>query len=140
MILMVVFSALGLSSNPIFANENDRNSSMANEDGLMTIESDTQSADSLTGVVTAIGNVRITYPARGMEATSRQVQYFSKEGRLVLSGDVDIVQNGGNSLRAERVVYLLDEERLIASPQAGGQVFSKMMIQSSESDGTPFAP
>ena len=49
---------------------------IANQDDLVTIESDRQSADSITGVVTAIGNVRIIYPARGMQATSRQVQYF----------------------------------------------------------------
>ena len=31
----------------------------AGEDSLITIESDTQSADNITGVVTAVGNVRI---------------------------------------------------------------------------------
>merc|ERR1711871_968481 len=62
------------------------------DDDLITIESDSQSADNVTGVVTAIGNVRIVYPSRGMVATSRQAQYFSREGRLVLSGDVDVVQ------------------------------------------------
>ena len=82
------------------------------DDGLITIESDSQSADNVTGVVTAIGNVRIVYPTRGMVATSRQAQYFSREGRLVLSGDVDVVQDDGNSIRAERVTYdLNDEER-----------------------------
>ena len=62
------------------------------EDSLITIESDTQSADNITGVVTALGNVRIVYPSRGMVATSRQAQYFSREALLVLSGDVDVVQ------------------------------------------------
>ena len=51
-----------------------------NDDRLITIESDTQSADNITGVVTALGNVRIVYPSRGMVATSRQAQYFSKAG------------------------------------------------------------
>ena len=40
--------------------------------GLVTIESDRQRADNRTGIVTATGNVRITYPDRGMVATSRQ--------------------------------------------------------------------
>ncbi|MFL0781322.1 MAG: LptA/OstA family protein [Prochlorococcus sp.] len=113
---------------------------IANQDGLLTIESDTQSADNITGVVTAIGNVRIIYPARGMQATSRQVQYFSKEGRLVLSGDVDIVQEDGKALQAERVVYLLDEERVVAIPKPGGQVFTRMRIQPDQPDQNPFTP
>ena len=85
----------------------------------MTIESDLQRADQTTGVVTATGNVRIVYPDQRVVATARQAQYFSQEGRLVLSGDVDIVQDGGNLIRAERVVYQVDRERLlVAAPRA----------------------
>ena len=108
--------------------------------GLITIESDTQSADNVTGVVTAAGNVRIVYPSRGMVATARQAQYFSQEGRLVLTGDVDIVQDGGNALRAERVVYLLEQERAEAEPTSGQQVFSQMVIQSGRPMPTPLTP
>ena len=108
--------------------------------GLITIESDTQTADNLTGVVTAVGNVRIVYPARGMVATSRQAQYFSREGRLVLSGDVDVTQNGGNALRAERVIYLLEDERAEAIPSSGQQVFSQMVIRPDRSSRTPLTP
>ena len=61
-------------------------------DGLITIESDLQSADNVTGVVTASGNVRLVHADRGVVATSRQAQYFTKEARIVLSGDVDVVQ------------------------------------------------
>jgi lipopolysaccharide export system protein LptA len=97
--------------------------------GLVTIESDQQRADQLTGVITATGNVRIVYPDERVVATARQAQYFSKENRVVLSGDVDIVQEGGNLIRAERVVYLVDGERLIAIPPSGQQVFSRVRIQ-----------
>ena len=97
--------------------------------GLVTIEYDQQRADQLTGVVTATGNVRIVYPDERVVATARQAQYFSKENRVVLSGDVDIVQEGGNLIRAERVVYLVDGERLIAIPPSGQQVFSRLKIQ-----------
>ena len=97
--------------------------------GLVTIESDQQRADQLTGVITATGNVRIVYPDERVVATARQAQYFSKENRVVLSGDVDIVQEGGNLIRAERVVVLVDGERLIAVPPSGQQVFSRVRIQ-----------
>jgi lipopolysaccharide export system protein LptA len=97
--------------------------------GLVTIESDRQQADNRTGIVTATGNVRITYPERGMVATSRQAQYFSREGRLVLSGDVDVVDAEGQSIQAERLVYRLDSERLQAEPPEGEQVRSRLRIQ-----------
>ena len=112
----------------------------AGEDSLITIESDTQSADNITGVVTAVGNVRIVYPSRGMVATSRQAQYFSKEAMLVLSGDVDVVQEDGNSIRAERVTYNLDEERALANPSPGQQVQSTLWLKQSPDAQTPLTP
>ena len=112
----------------------------SSDEGLITIESDSQTADNVTGVVTAVGNVRIVYPSRGMVATSRQAQYFSREGRLVLSGDVDVVQEDGNTLRAERVTYDLEDERAVASPPDGGQVRSTMILRSDQSAQTPLTP
>jgi lipopolysaccharide export system protein LptA len=97
--------------------------------GMVTIESDVQQADNQNGIVTATGNVRIVYADRGMTATSRQAQYFTKEGRLVLTGDVDVIDKDGQRLRAERLVYLLDSERMLAEPPAGKQVFSKFKLQ-----------
>ncbi|KEF43460.1 MAG: organic solvent tolerance protein OstA [Cyanobium sp. CACIAM 14] len=97
--------------------------------GMVTIESDVQQADNKNGIVTATGNVRIVYADRGMTATSRQAQYFSREGRLVLTGDVDVIDRDGQRLRAERLVYLLDSERMLAEPPAGRQVFSKFRLQ-----------
>jgi len=114
--------------------------SPSSDDGLITIESDIQTADNVTGVVTAVGNVRIVYTSRGMVATSRQAQYFSREGRLVLSGDVDVVQEDGNTLRAERVTYDLEDERAVASPRDGGQVRSTMILRSDQSAQTPLTP
>ena len=104
------------------------------------IESDSQTADNVTGVVTAIGNVRIVYPSRGMVATSRQAQYFSREGRLVLSGDVDVVQEDGSTLRAERVTYNLEDERAVALPSTGGQVRSTMILRPDQPAQTPLTP
>ena len=98
----------------------------------MTIESDVQQADNQTGIVTATGNVRITYPEKGMVATSKQAQYFSREGRLVLSGDVDVIDADGQRIRAERLVYQLDQERLLAQPAKGKQVMSKLKLNSSQ--------
>ena len=92
--------------------------------GLVTIESDLQKADNSTGIVTATGNVRIVYPDQRVVATARQAQYFSREGRVVLSGDVDVVQDSGHSIRAERLVYLVERERIVAEPAPGEQVIT----------------
>ena len=105
--------------------------------GMVTIESDSQQADNVTGIVTATGNVRITYPEKGMVATSRQAQYFSKEGRLVLTGDVDVIDADGQRIRAERLTYRLDSERLVAEPQPGRQVNSRLKIR--QESGNPAA-
>ena len=96
--------------------------------GLVTIESDLQQADNSTGVVTATGNVRIVYPDQRVVATARQAQYFSREGRVVLSGDVDVVQDGGHSIRAEQLVYLVERERLVAEPAPGAQVVTRYKL------------
>ena len=107
---------------------------------MVTIESDLQRADQSTGVVTATGNVRIVYPDQRVVATARQAQYFSQEGRVVLSGDVDIVQEGGNLIRAERVIYQVDRERLVAIPPDGQQVFSRLRMQPKTPPQTSTAP
>ena len=109
-------------------------------DSLVMIESDVQQADNQTGIVTATGNVRITYPAKGMVATSKQAQYFSKEGRLVLSGDVDVIDADGQRIRAERLVYQLDQERLLAQPAQGKQVMSKLKLNPPSPQKEPGLP
>ena len=100
--------------------------------GQVTIESDLQRADNKTGVITATGNVRIVYPEQRVVATARQAQYFSQEGRVVLTGDVDVVQSDGHSLRAERVTYDLNTQRLVAQPPSHEQVFSKVRLPPSK--------
>lgn len=105
--------------------------------GSLTVRSDIQEANSKTGVVTARGNVQVFYPARKIQATSAQAQYFSKERRLVLSGNVYVLQEG-NSMRAETMTYLVDEGRFIATPQSTQQVESIYIV--TESPQPPNAP
>lgn len=87
----------------------------------LRLESDIQEANSNTGVITARGNVRINYPSRNIQATAVQAQYFSRERRIVLSGDVYVLQDG-NSLRGEVITYLIDEGRFVVVPDRGEQV------------------
>lgn len=95
--------------------------------GRVVVRADVQEADAETGTIVARGNVEIDYPARQIRATAAQVQLFQKEQRLVLSGDVLILQEG-NSIRAERVVYLIEENRFVATPKSSQQVESVYVI------------
>jgi lipopolysaccharide export system protein LptA len=93
----------------------------------LTLRADIQEADAKTGVVTARGNVQIDYPTRQIQATAAQAQYFSRERRIVLSGDVYVLQEG-NSLRGETVIYLIDEGRFVALPKSNRQVESIYLV------------
>ena len=105
----------------------------------LTVRSDIQEANSETGVVTARGNVQFFYPARQIQGTSAQAQYFSRERRLVLTGDVYVLQEG-NSMRAETMTYLIDEGRFIATPESAQQVESIYLVTENENNGTQPAP
>jgi len=93
----------------------------------LTIRADTQEANSKTGVVTAKGNVRMNYPARAIVATSTQARYFSKERRIILTGNVIVTQQG-NKIMAETITYLIDEGKFEAKPETSGQVESTYIV------------
>ena len=97
-----------------------------NAQGL-SIQADTQEANSKTEVVTARGNVRLNYPSRQVRASANLAQYFIKQKRIVLSGNVTIVQDG-NTIEGESVIYLIDEGKFIANPKAKQQVRSNYII------------
>jgi lipopolysaccharide export system protein LptA len=93
----------------------------------LTIRADIQEADSKNGIITARGNVKMNYPARQIDATSAQAQYFSKERRIVLSGNV-IVNQLGSVIRAETITYLIDLAKFEAMPEANKQVESVYIV------------
>jgi len=107
--------------------------------GEITLKADIQEADIDKGILTARGNVRVFYPARDIQATAIQAQYFDRERRLILSGNVIVLQKG-NSIRGEHMIYLVDEGRFIATPTSSGQVESTYIIEDSPSEPEPVLP
>lgn len=105
----------------------------------LSVRSDVQEANSQTGVVTARGNVQIDYPARQIQATAAQAQYFSRERRIVLTGNVYVLQQG-NSLRGENITYLIDEGRFVALPKTEQQVESIYLVSDPEAPTGTVAP
>jgi lipopolysaccharide export system protein LptA len=105
----------------------------------LTINSDIQEADSNSGIFTARGNVQIFYPARQIQATAAQAQYYQKERKIVLSGNVNVLQQG-NSLRGEKITYLIDQGRFIATPKANQQVRSTYIVNDANPQTSAPAP
>lgn len=101
------------------------------DNGSIILKSDIQEANANTGVITARGNVQVDYPSRQIFATSAQAQYFNEERRIILSGDVVVLQEG-NRLEAETVTYLIDEGRFVALPQPNQQVRTTYILPPSE--------
>jgi lipopolysaccharide export system protein LptA len=99
----------------------------------LTLRADVQQANAKTGVVTANGNVQLSYPARKIQATANAAQYYSRERRIVLSGNVYVLQDG-NSLKADTITYLVDEGRFVALPLNQRQVEATLLIPD---DDTP---
>lgn len=97
----------------------------------ITLRSDIQEANTNTGIITARGNVQIDYPAQQIRATAAQANYYSNERRIVLSGNV-LVNQQGNTLRAEVVTYLIDEGRFVAAPRPSNQVETIYQIPASQ--------
>jgi lipopolysaccharide export system protein LptA len=97
-----------------------------NTQGL-SIQADTQEANSKTEVVTARGNVRLNYPSRKLQARASLAQYYIKQKRILLTGNVLIVQEG-STLEAESALYLIDEGKFIANPKVKQQVRSNYII------------
>jgi lipopolysaccharide export system protein LptA len=93
----------------------------------LTLRADMQQANAKTGVVTANGNVQLSYPARKIQATANAAQYYSRERRIVLSGNVYVLQDG-NSLKADTITYLVDEGRFVAMPLNQRQVEATLLI------------
>ncbi|MFN4785891.1 MAG: LptA/OstA family protein [Pseudanabaena sp.] len=108
-----------------------------NANTALTIRADVQEANTNTGVVTATGNVKMSYPARQIDAIAEQAQYFSKEQRVVLTGNVVVTQEGVNSIKAQTITYLVSEGKFVASPPDNQQVETIYVVPDREAINTP---
>jgi lipopolysaccharide export system protein LptA len=112
-------------------------STQAQTNSALTIRADVQEANSLTGVVTATGNVKMSYPARQIDAIAEQAQYFSKEQRVVLTGNVIVTQEGVNSIKAQTITYLVTEGKFVAAPANNQQVETIYVVPDRDAVSTP---
>ncbi|WP_051506178.1 LptA/OstA family protein [Candidatus Synechococcus spongiarum] len=103
--------------------------------GRITIRSHQQEMNEEKGILTAEGRVLITYPAYNLTATADHAQYFTREGRLILNGSVEVMQNGGNRIRGERLVYTEQSRTFVVEAKPGEQVHSTYNLPSPRQEG-----
>lgn len=136
--IAIAFAATPLSATAQTATTGNTGQTAGNRS--LFINATRQEADSKTGVFTAIGNVQINYPSRQIQATAAQAQYFSRERKIVLNGNVYVLQQG-NSIRGDSITYLIDEGRFIATPRSNSQVESIYIIDDRNPQAqTPSSP
>jgi lipopolysaccharide export system protein LptA len=82
-----------------------------------------QAANSKTQVVTVSNNVQISYPVRQLRARADLAQYYIKEQRLVMTGNVYVTQQG-NSLQGETITYSIRSGQFLVVPKPGRLVES----------------
>jgi lipopolysaccharide export system protein LptA len=95
--------------------------------GLL-IQSQTQSADAKTGVITAQSNVRLGYAARKIRAKADLAQYYTKQKKVILTGNV-VVDRDGDGIQGESITYLIDEGKFIITPKANQQIRSSYLVR-----------
>jgi lipopolysaccharide export system protein LptA len=104
----------------------DAQTPQPNPQGLV-IQADTQEANSKSEVVTARGNVRLNYPSRKVRASANLAEYYIKQKRILLTGNV-VINQDGNTLEGESITYLVEEGKFIANPKAKQQVRSNYIL------------
>jgi lipopolysaccharide export system protein LptA len=98
-----------------------------NQKQTLTLRADIQKANAKTGVITAVGNVQIIYPEHQFKATADKAEYFSRERRIFLEGDV-LVEHKGHNLQADKMTYLMDEGRLEAQSRDQNSVETNLQV------------
>lgn len=118
------------------ATTNANPNGQASDSRRIRIRSDQQEMNEEEGILTAAGRVQITYPGHAITATADHAQYFTREEKLILTGNVQVTQRGGNSVRGERLVYTSQSQTFVVEAKPGEQVQSTYTL-SSPSQETP---
>lgn len=98
---MACLLALGAVSVPAAAQDISAFAEGVSRTAQMLIEADTLVYDNDQQTVTAVGGVQIEYD--GNRLVAQRVSYHRKSGRLVASGNVEIVQKDGTKVFADEI-------------------------------------
>jgi lipopolysaccharide export system protein LptA len=119
------FTILPKSGQPVEAVYNAATGNQSPQE--VVIRSDRQEANSKTQIVIARDNVQISYPSQRLRAKAQMAQFYGKEQKIVLSGNVVAIQKG-NSIQGETLTYSIKEGQFVATPRSGGSVESIYIV------------
>jgi lipopolysaccharide export system protein LptA len=130
--IMLPVALVGTIAFPTVPRAMAQKSPTSEQNRPLYIRGKQQEYNSKTQVATVRGDVELSYPGRGIQATAAQAQYFARERQIILSGNVYVLQQGGNSIKADTVTYLIDEGRFVATPKQGRQVESIYIVNDAQ--------
>lgn len=104
----------------------------------LIIRAQKQEVNVRSGIITVSGNVKLDYAARQIQAVAREAQYFTKEKKIILNGNVTVNQLG-NIIKAETITYLIEEGQFTAVPKDNQQVESIYIVDDPEAQANPIA-
>jgi lipopolysaccharide export system protein LptA len=119
------FNIVPKSGQPVESVFNAATGKQARQDVI--IRSNSQEANSKTQIVTARDNVQISYPTQRLRAKAQTAQFFGKEQKIVLRGNVVAIQKG-NSIQGETLTYSIKAGQFVATPRSGGAVESIYVV------------
>ncbi len=94
-------SAFGTAPHVAFAQEFGDISDEIPEDARLLLEADTLVYDRDRDTISAVGGVRIDYA--GTRLVAERVTYNRRTGRLIASGNVEIIERGGTRITAREI-------------------------------------
>jgi lipopolysaccharide export system protein LptA len=119
------FTILPKSGQPVESVYNAATGNQSRQD--VVIRSNRQEANSKTQIVIARDNVQIYYPSQRLRAKAQMAQFYGKEQKIVLSGNVVAIQKG-NSIQGETLTYSIKDGQFVATPRSGGAVESIYVV------------
>ena len=93
-----------------------------NQEGQIFVESNKQSSDMNNSIFYAEGNVKITSSNNEFTAKSNSAIFYKSSGKIKLIGNVEIISNDFNKVKAAEIIYSLKEKKFEAISDSNQRV------------------
>ena len=93
-----------------------------NQESQILVESNKQSSDMNNSIFYAEGDVKITSSDNEFIAKSNSAIFYKSSGKIKLIGDVEIISNDFNKVKAAEIIYSLKEKKFEAMSDSNQRV------------------
>ena len=94
----------------------------SNQESQILVESNKQSSDMNNSIFYAEGDVKITSSDNEFIAKSNSAIFYKSSGKIKLIGDVEIISNDFNKVKAAEIIYSLKEKKFEAMSDSNQRV------------------